>query len=120
MMTPNSIELIGKCVKSFYEYFNKIPDDRLLAMTVNPLLCTHGFPYIIDLLDEEGVALQNRAKWLLEKNVRNVLQAKGRSTQSEADNKDGKQLLSPDNMIDSVYIRSYSYLFSFYFVTYSQ
>ena len=88
-------------------------------MAVNPLLCTHGFPYIIDLLDEEGEALVNRAKWLLEKSVRNVLQARGRPTQSEANNEKGKQL-SLDDMIDSLYISSYSYVFAFYFVTYSQ
>ena len=119
MMTPNSIELIGKCVKSFNEYFNKIPDDRLLAMAVNPLLCTEGFSYIIGLLDEKGEVLLNRAKRLLEKIVQNILQAKGKPKQNEADNEQGKQL-SIDNMIDSLYISSYSYLFSFYFVSYNR
>ncbi len=43
LMTADSIELVKKVNKSFKEYFKKIPDDRLLAMAINPLLVSHGF-----------------------------------------------------------------------------
>ncbi len=77
LMNKHSIELVQKVIKSFDEYFKHIPDDCLLAMSVNPLLVTLGFADILVLLEEdgEGEKLQSRAKKLLQKFVTNVLKA---------------------------------------------
>ena len=77
MMTADSIQLVQRCRNSFEEYFKEIPDDRLIAFAVNPLLATLGFADIIELLDNgEGEKLKERAMKLLENYILNVLVAR--------------------------------------------
>lgn len=66
MMEIASSQLIKRYVKSYEEYFTHIPDDRLLAMAINPILANRGCEDIKALLgDDEGQQLIDRAKDLL-------------------------------------------------------
>ena len=77
-MTPESIQLTKRYVDSYTEYFNDISDNRLLVMSVNPLLVTHGFDEIIALLgDKEGNKIKERTKEILRRGVHEL--AKGMS-----------------------------------------
>ena len=80
-MTAHSIELIRRLCDSYDEYFPKITDDRLLAMTVNPVMATKGFDDIVKLLadDGSGDVLKARAKALLKQYILNVLRAEERA-----------------------------------------
>ncbi len=66
-MSEHAAELRKRYVRAYNEYFNDIPDARLLAMIINPLLATHGFDEIEFLLDDQDAAeaLKERAKKLL-------------------------------------------------------
>ena len=81
MMTAHSIELIRRLCYSYDEYFPKVTDDRLLAMTVNPVMATKGFDDIVKLLadDGSGEVLKARAKALLKQYILNVLRAEERA-----------------------------------------
>ena len=65
MMNPDAIELTKRYLSSLDEYFGNVPEDRLLAMIMNPLLATCGFKDLTVLLEEEGVALVTRVTQLL-------------------------------------------------------
>jgi hypothetical protein len=65
MMNDDAIELTERYVSSLEEYFGNVPDDRLLAMIMNPLLATCGFKDLTVLLEDKGVALVTRATQLL-------------------------------------------------------
>ena len=71
-----SIELTLIYVDSLINHFNNISDDRLLAMSVNPLQATRGFDEMIALVgDKEGEKIKERAKKLLTRSVHEL--AKG-------------------------------------------
>ena len=53
-----------------------MPDDRLLAMIMNPLLATCGFKDLTVLLEEKGVALVTRATQLLCRSMQKLLKKK--------------------------------------------
>ena len=68
-MTSDSIKLIERYESSLGEYFGKVTDDRLVAMSINPLLATLGFEDITALLLEDGKVLVKRARDLLAKSI---------------------------------------------------
>ena len=80
-MTTHSTKLIQKLCDSYEEYFPKVPDDRLLAMAVNPLMSTMGFDDVVKLLEDDGSGevLKSRAKALLKQYLLNVLRAEERA-----------------------------------------
>jgi hypothetical protein len=90
MMSPDTCTLLSKIGKSFDEYFEQIPDDRLLAMSVNPFLASVGFEDISGLLDDDGIELKNRAMRLLQKYVTSVLAARHKVSNRERVSKKGK------------------------------
>ena len=72
-MNLDAIEPTKRYVDSFEEYFTTIPDDRLLATIMNPLLATYGFKDMTVLLEDEGGAVTiNRAKMILKKSMRKI------------------------------------------------
>jgi hypothetical protein len=68
-MTPHSRELITRLQESYLEYFDEIPDDRLLSYSINPLLVTLGAYEIKSLMDADGNALIEKSKSLLNQHV---------------------------------------------------
>ena len=87
-MTSDPIELTNRYVDSLSHYFNNISEDRLLAMSVNPLLGTRGFDEMIALVgDEEGKKIKERAKKLLTRSVHEL--AKGMLEKESLRNSNG-------------------------------
>ena len=81
VMTAHSTELIQRVCDAYDNYYPKINDDHLLAMTVNPVMATKGFDDVVKLLEDDGsgAALKSRAKALLEQYLLNVLRAEERA-----------------------------------------
>ena len=76
-MNPDAIELTKRYVDSFKEYFTNIPDDRLLAAIMNPLLATYGFKDMTVILEDEGGAfITNRAKIIPKKAMHKIWKTK--------------------------------------------
>ena len=71
-MDNDAIELVQKYVDSLDEYFENVPDDRLLAMSMNPVLVTRWFKDIEVIMKEEGLHLLDRAKNLLRKAMKEL------------------------------------------------
>ena len=70
LMTSASRSLVQRHRKSLNEYFEEIPDDRLLAMAVNPFLATRGCKDILAIKGQvEGGKLISRMKSLLKVEV---------------------------------------------------
>ena len=93
-MTNHSVELVKRVINSYKEYFKEIPDDRLLAMAVNPVMATKGFGDVVALLDADGAGekLKLRSVALLEQYVFNILVA-----EEEAREKDNKKSLKSNS-----------------------
>lgn len=79
-MAKNTIELIERMQSSYHEYFAEIPDDRLMALSINPVLVTMGAIEIKSFMDIDGQAkgseLVAKAKALLLKRVMELMRAK--------------------------------------------
>ena len=77
LMTEASRGLVKRHVVAINEYFQKISDDCLLALAVNPVLATHGCVEIIALRTEDGDGeeIVARAKKLLKEEVQRVTEA---------------------------------------------
>ena len=74
LMTSASRSLVQRHRKSLNEYFEEIPDDRLLAMAVNPFLATRGCKDILAIKGQvEGGKLISRMKSLLKVEVEKFL-----------------------------------------------
>ena len=70
ILSSTTIELISKCRKSFKEYVQEIPDNRLLSLAINPLLATRGCKDIIALKDDAaGKRLVERAMRLFKEYI---------------------------------------------------
>ena len=94
-MTHHSVELIQRVIESYDEYFEKIPDDRLLAIATNPLMATKGFDDIVMLLAEggEGGKLKRRAKKLLHQYILNILLVEEKTKAKAAQDSSSKSSL---------------------------
>ena len=76
-MNADAIEQTKRYVYSFDKYFRTIPDDRLLATIMNPLLTTYGFKDMTVLLEDEGGAvIVNRATIILKKAMCDIWKTK--------------------------------------------
>ena len=86
-MTSDYIELTTRYVDSLSHYFSNISDNRLLAMSVNPLLEAGGFDEIIALVgDKEGEKIKVRVKKLFTRSVHGLAKGMlGRESPSNSD-----------------------------------
>ena len=65
MLNGDAIALTEMYLSSLGEYFGSVPDHRLPATIMNPLLATCGFKDFTVLFKEEGVTLVTRVTQLL-------------------------------------------------------
>ena len=84
-MSTDSRELTSRYVNSYDEYFTNIHDDRLLAMSINPLLATRGLDDIIALLgDEHGTRFKEKTHNLLTRSIHKLAQKMLEKQRSES------------------------------------
>ena len=76
MLSADSIELRRRCLDSFREYFNDMADDRILAMSLNPVLLDLGLSDLEMLWDDQPgkfVRFVEKAKKLLKAAVEQMI-----------------------------------------------
>ena len=70
-MSNHAKELRERYVEAFEEYFAEVPNNRVLAMVINPLLATYGFDEMEFWTNDEdaAAAMRNKAMELLKERL---------------------------------------------------